>query len=123
MKKIIANNLKTFREVTRYTQDDVAHALGITRQSYSNYEAGDVEIPYDILEKVSYLFGCDMHGLFEENENAETLMLASALRFDGLTDSDRAEMMRFNDIVKSYLKMEAIDSLNTHDEPILGCRK
>lgn len=110
MNRIIANNLKTFREAARYTQDDVARALGIKRSAYSNYESGDREAPYDVLEKVSDLFGCDMYVLFEENKNAEAMILASAFRLDGLSDSDNNEVMRFKDIVKSYLKMEAIES-------------
>ncbi|MCC8118128.1 MAG: helix-turn-helix transcriptional regulator [Bacteroidales bacterium] len=110
MNSIIANNLKAFREAARYTQEDVARALGITRSAYSNYESGDRETPLDVLEKISNLFGCDMYVLFEENENVEAMILSSAFRLEGLTDSDGVEIMRFKDIVKSYLKMEAIES-------------
>ncbi len=63
-----------------------------------------------MLEKVSDLFGCDMYVLFEENENADAMILASAFRLDGLTDEDADEIVRFKDIVKSYLKMEAIEA-------------
>lgn len=108
MNNIVANNLKKLREAARYTQDEVSQALGITRSAYSNYESGEREAPYDILEKVSDLFGCEMYVLFEENENAEAMIFASAFRLDGLTETDAEEIMRFKDIVKSYLKMEAI---------------
>lgn len=110
MSNIIATNLKKLREAARYTQEDVAQALGITRSAYSNYESGEREAPYDLLEKVSDLFGCDMYILFEENENTDAMILASAFRLDGLTDEDVIEIVRFKDIVKSYLKMEAIDA-------------
>lgn len=110
MSNTIATNLKKFREAARYTQDEVAQALRITRSAYSNYESGEREAPYDVLEKVSDLFGCDMYLLFEENENADAMILASAFRLDGLTDEDAAEIVRFKDIVKSYLKMEAIEA-------------
>lgn len=110
MSNTIATNLKKLREAARYTQDEVAHALGITRSAYSNYESGEREAPYDILEKVSDFFGCDMYVIFEENENADAMILASAFRLDGLTDGDAAEIVRFKDIVKSYLKMEAIEA-------------
>ncbi|MFG6386407.1 MAG: helix-turn-helix domain-containing protein [Muribaculaceae bacterium] len=110
MSNTIATNLKKLREAARYTQDEVAQALGITRSAYSNYESGEREAPYDVLEKVSDLFGCDMYVLFEENENADAMILASAFRLDGLTDEDAAEIVRFKDIVKSYLKMEAIEA-------------
>ncbi|WP_303032428.1 helix-turn-helix domain-containing protein [uncultured Duncaniella sp.] len=110
MSNTIATNLKKLREAARYTQDEVAQALGITRSAYSNYESGEREAPYDVLEKVSDLFGCDMYVLFEENENADAMILASAFRLDGLTDEDADEIVRFKDIVKSYLKMEAIEA-------------
>lgn len=110
MSNTVATNLKKLREAARYTQDEVAQAIGITRSAYSNYESGEREAPYDVLEKVSDLFGCDMYVLFEENENADAMILASAFRLEGLTDEDAAEIVRFKDIVKSYLKMEAIEA-------------
>ena len=110
MSNTVATNLKKLREAARYTQDEVAQALGIKRSAYSNYESGEREAPYDVLEKVSDLFGCDMYILFEENENADAMILASAFRLDGLTEEDAAEIVRFKDIVKSYLKMEAIEA-------------
>ena len=108
MDKTIARNLKKLRETARYTQDEVAQALGITRSAYSNYESGDREVPYDVIEKASDFFGCDMMVLFEENENVDAMILASAFRIDGIAPEDAGEIMRFKDIVKSYLKMEAI---------------
>lgn len=110
MDRIIARNLKKLRETARYTQDEVAQALGITRSAYSNYESGDREVPYDVIEKASDSFGCDMTMLFEENENVDAMILASAFRIDGIAPEDAGEIMRFKDIVKSYLKMEAIEA-------------
>lgn len=110
MERIIARNLKKLREIARYTQDEVAQALGITRSAYSNYESGDREVPYDVIEKASDFFGCDMTVLFEENENADALIFASAFRIHGISPEDSAEIMRFKDIVKSYLKMEVIEA-------------
>ena len=110
MDKVIARNIKKLREIARYTQDEVAQALGVTRSAYSNYESGDREVPYDVIEKASDFFGCDMAVLFEENENVDAMILVSAFRLDGMTADDAAEIMRFKDIVKSYLKMEAIEA-------------
>lgn len=110
MHSTIASNLKKLREAARYTQDEVAQALGITRSAYSNYESGDREAPYDVLERASNLFGCDMYVLFEDTESADAMILASAFRLDGLTAEDYAEIISFKDIVKSYLKMEALEA-------------
>ena len=109
MNKIIGSNIKKLRETARYTQDEVAQAIGITRSAYSNYESGNREVPYDVIEKASDFFGCDMAMLFEENENVDAMILASAFRLDGMTSEDAVEIMHFKDIVKSYLKMEAIE--------------
>lgn len=110
MDKTIARNIKKLRETARYTQDEVAQAIGITRSAYSNYESGDREVPYDVIEKASDFFGCDMAVLFEDNENMDAMILASAFRLDDMTAEDATEIMRFKDIVKSYLKMEAIEA-------------
>ena len=110
MSNTVASNLKKLREAARYTQDEVAQTLGVTRSAYSNYESGERETPYDLLDKISDLFGCDMYVLFEENKNADAMILASAFRLDGLTNEDALEIVRFKDIVKSYLKMEAIEA-------------
>ncbi len=110
MNKTTASNLKKLREAAHYTQEDVAHALGISRSAYSNYESGDRETPYDILEKASNLFGCDMYVFFEDNANVDDLILASAFRIDGITPDDTREIMRFKEIVKAYMKMEAIEA-------------
>lgn len=110
MNDTIATNLKKLREAARYTQDEVARALGITRSAYSNYELGEREAPYDVLERASNLFGCDMYLLFEENKNVDDMIFASAFRLEDLTPEDSAEIIRFKDIVKSYLKMEAIEA-------------
>lgn len=109
MDKIVANNLKKLRETARYTQDQVAQILGLTRSAYSNYEAGTREVPYDIIERASDLYGCDMEILFYENENVDSLIMASAFRIEGLSAEDSKEIIRFKDIVKSYVKMESLE--------------
>lgn len=110
MDKIIAGNLKKLREIARFTQDEVATAVGITRSAYSNYESGDREVPYDVIEKASDFYGCEMSVLFEENDNIDAQILASAFRIDGMTPEDTREIMYFKDVVKSYLKMSAIEA-------------
>lgn len=86
----------------------MASVLGITRSAYSNYESGEREIPLDLLEKASNLFGCELYVFFEEEVSADDMILASAFRLDGLDDNDLREIIKFKDIVKSYLKMEQL---------------
>lgn len=110
MDKVIARNLRKLRDTAQYTQDEVAQALNITRSAYSNYESGEREVPYDVIENASNFYGCDMTLLFEENDNVDAMILAAAFRIDGITPEDTVEIMRFKEIVKSYLKMEAIEA-------------
>lgn len=108
MDKIIAQNLKKLRETAHYTQEEISRILGISRSAYSNYESGDREAPYEVLEKISNFFGCDMSTLFQENQNIDALILISAFRVDEANEKDAAEIIHFKDVVKSYLKMDAI---------------
>ena len=48
MDSTIARNLKKLREAARYTQNEMAQALGVKRSAYSNYETGDREVPYEV---------------------------------------------------------------------------
>ena len=106
--QIIGENLKKIRELSGFTQEQIAKSIGIERSAYSNYEGGTREVPYDILEKLSNLFGCEPFILFEDNVQADNEILATAFRISDLEDGDLKEIANFKDIVKSYLKMERI---------------
>lgn len=108
--KTIARNIKKLRETARFTPNEMALAIGITVSAYTNYESGEIEVPYDVIEKVSNFFGSDMAVLFEESENFDAMIFASAFRLDGMTAEDAVEILRFKDIVKSYLKMDEIEA-------------
>ena len=100
--QIIGENLKKIRELSGFTQEQVAQSIKIERSTYSNYEGGTREIPYTILEDISNLFGCEPFILFEDN------VQTTAFRISNLGENDLKEIATFKDIVKSYLKMERI---------------
>ena len=106
--KIIGENLKKIRELFGFTQEQVAKSIGIERSAYSNYEGGTREVPYNILEGISNLFGCEPFVLFEDNVQADNEIMATAFRISDLEENDLKEISSFKDIVKSYLKMERI---------------
>lgn len=108
MNEFVANNMKAFRQKAGYSREQVARALGVTRYAYSHYESGDREVPYEVLEKIGNLYGCEVSDLFAEHLDLEAQWMASAPSLKGLTPEDAAEIMRFKDIVKSYLRMDAI---------------
>lgn len=105
MNTIIGKNLKQFRDFNRFTQEQVADYLGIKRSTYSNYESGEREAPLDILERVSSLYGCELHTLFEEDMETFQDALVCTFRVDNLSSSDLREIADFKSIVHSYLKM------------------
>lgn len=106
--QIIGENFKKIRELSGFTQEQVAKFLGIERSTYSNYEAGIREAPYNILENISNLFGCEPLLFFEDTIQADNEIMAMAFRISDLEENDLKEIAAFKDIVKSYLKMERI---------------
>lgn len=106
--QIVGGNLKKIRELSGFTQEQVAKSIEIERSAYSNYEGGTREVPYNILENISNLFGCESFILFEDNVQASDEILATAFRISDLEDNDLKEIANFKDIVKSYLKIERI---------------
>ncbi|MBP3257065.1 MAG: helix-turn-helix transcriptional regulator [Bacteroidales bacterium] len=107
-KYILARNIKRLRDVENFTQEHVASFLGITRSAYSNYELGEREIPFCVLEKLSDLYGCDMYELYSEDSQVIENMLATAFRVDSLSAEDMAQLAAFKRIVKNSLKMDIL---------------
>lgn len=64
-------NLKPLRQAVGMTQQDVATRLGITRQAYSNYEAGLREPDYDTLCALAHLLHCSLSRLLEHESEYE----------------------------------------------------
>lgn len=106
--QIIGGNLKKIRELSDFTQEQIAKSIGIERSAYSNYEGGTRDVPYDVLERISNIFGCEPYILFEENIQTDNEIMATAFRISDLDDNDLIEIANFKEIVKSYLKMERI---------------
>lgn len=50
-----ASKLKQFRKEKRYTQQEMADALGVSLRAYRNYEYGERQIPYDVLSKFLFI--------------------------------------------------------------------
>lgn len=111
MNTIIGKNLKQLRDFNKFSQEQVAEYLGIKRSTYSNYESGEREASLDLLEKISNLYGCELHVLFEENIESFKDALVCTFRVDNLSNSDLNEIANFKDIVKSYLKMNRLQQV------------
>lgn len=62
-KQLLAGKLKELRKAHSYTQDYVASALGIVRQTYSNYENGSRTPSSETLYKLAGLYNVSLDDL------------------------------------------------------------
>ncbi len=60
---MFAENLKKFRKLAGFRQDDVAKIIGLDRSAYAYYESGKTEPSIANLKKIAQLFGIDINVL------------------------------------------------------------
>ncbi len=108
MKETIGQNLKRFREACKFTSNQVATYIGVSRSSYSNYESGLREMPLGALEKAANLFGCELCDLTSHDGPGDEMLLLCSFRADGLSDDDVSAIASFKTIVKNYMKMQRL---------------
>jgi transcriptional regulator with XRE-family HTH domain len=98
--------IKGLRDKYGYTQDKVAAFLGIKREMISFYETGEREVPLEVLEKLSDLFGVDLDVFFVDNVEEALAGVVFAFRKDDIDNEDMESMAAFGKIVKNYLKIK-----------------
>ena len=99
-------NLINARKAHGKTQQDVADYLGITRQAYSNYEAGKREPDYETLLKIGEYFNCSTDYLLGNREDPAP----KASELDAIL---KDELIAFYGEVKENLDQNDIDDLKT----------
>lgn len=55
--KNIGQNIARIRKIKGYSQLQIANFIGITQPAFGNYERGEREIPFSVLESLANLFG------------------------------------------------------------------
>lgn len=63
--QLLSTKLKELRKVHSYTQDDVACAIGVVRQTYSHYETGKRTPSSEILFKLAGLYNISVDDLLQ----------------------------------------------------------
>ncbi len=106
MEKTTGLIIKGLREKYRYTQDKLADFLGIKREMISFYETGEREVPLEVIEKLSDLFGVELEVFFTENIEEALAEVVFAFRKNDADDNDMESMAAFGKIVKNYLKIK-----------------
>lgn len=102
-------NLLNARKAIHKTQQEVADYLGISRQAYSNYEAGKREPDFETLLKLGEYFGCSVDYLLGNKKDPALAGKVSdedikfAL-FDGapVTDAQYEEVKRFAKFIAEH---------------------
>ena len=113
MKKISAGEImKAYREKMKLSQDAVANFLNIKREMVSYYETGARDVPLEVLEKLSNLFGIDLEVFFNESQEEIIAELALAFRADELDAEDLESIAAFRKIIKNYQRMINLEEKN-----------
>lgn len=97
--------IRGLRDKYGYTQDKLAEFLDIKREMISFYETGEREVPLEVLEKLSDLFGIDLDAFFVDNIDEALAEVVFAFRKNDFDNDNMDAMAEFGKIVKNYLKI------------------
>jgi len=104
----IGNNIKFLRQNQGLTQDQVASAISISRESLSYFESGSRPVPVKYLDLFADLFNIDIEQLLDENP--EEMKVFTSFRSINSTDEDMVQVVGFRRIVRNYLKLKVLSN-------------
>ena len=114
-KKTLGQKLKELRKIFGYTQDYMASALGISRQSYSGYE-NDVRNPnLPMLYKIATIFGTTADDLLQESYELDDEIIYET---PSKTESGD-ELAQFMEFASSDANRQRIEMLNYFEKKLL----
>ena len=79
---VLSQNLKYYRMLRKYTQQEFANVLGISRNTYAQYENGYSAPDLAMLVKISGNLSCSVTDLLIEHDENGTLLLPEILERD-----------------------------------------
>lgn len=100
--------IKGLRERYGYTQEKLSSFLNVKREMISFYENNEREVPLEILENLSNLFGVELDVFFSETVEEAMAEVVFAFRKDTVDESDMANLSEFGKIVKNYIKINRL---------------
>ena len=101
----ISQNLRVIRKKLGFSEEQVSAYLGVTRAVLRKYENTADNIPFEVFDRLSDLYGVDMSVFFEEDTDNFQQSLVCAFRTDGITSQDLHTIAKFKNIVNNYLQM------------------
>lgn len=88
--------IRSLREKSGFTQDNIAHYLKVDQSLISKFESGERTLSVDLLERLATLFGVDMSVFSEGACDIEPLSLA--LRASEIHEEDLETVSAINRI-------------------------
>ena len=61
----IAGRVKDMREISGYTEEQMASLVKVSAEDYKKYESGAVDFPFSFLHSCAQVFGIEMNDLLE----------------------------------------------------------
>ncbi len=107
--KQIAQRIKTLREVSDYTVEDVANFTGLTAEDYEAYESGIVDIPISLLLKLSQFYNVD----------TTTILTGDSPRLNVCAVTRKDKGVTINRAKHYFYKNLAYNFTNRRIEPLL----
>ena len=102
---IIGRNIKSYRSIFGFTQEDLAKLADASRGTINYYEKGTRPQSVIHLNKIADLFGIEVVDLLEEDEGALKLNSVIAFKKEKLIETDINAISEFRKIAKNYIKM------------------
>ncbi|MBN2285255.1 MAG: helix-turn-helix transcriptional regulator [Tissierellales bacterium] len=92
----MGDNIKTLREQSGFTQNNIAKYLKVDQSLISKIEKNERLITSDMLEKLSALFGVTVESFYEKSITANRISFA--LRANEITEEDLEAISAINRI-------------------------
>lgn len=102
----LSHKLRRFRTNDHLTQQQVANALNIDRSTYSYYESGKTEPGFDILVKLSKIFGITLNDLAPQDDSGSEV-------------NDSTSRGQHKAIPKKNVKREFLYNLTVDEQNVL----
>lgn len=100
-------NLKELRKASGKNQSEIARLLGVTQQTYANYENGRTEASYDTLVRISKVFNLTVDEVISKNGGTDTINANPLVRLielrnkNNLTQKDIAKITGYQQTLVS----------------------
>ena len=66
--KYISNNIKSYRIKKGLKQEEIADIMGVSRNTYFDYEVNPQRVKVETLQKIADILNCKVSDFFKEND-------------------------------------------------------